>query len=135
MIELRFANLELTPEGAVTYFPDGTAWGARPHDEPHYHYLAYRYGYDGDILAYCQAHELIHHLIGEAFNSHSLVLWALAHGEQPTPMVSAAEEALAHTLHRYIMLAEPPLIEHVDWSLLKHRFHRLIGFQQQRKAA
>jgi hypothetical protein len=133
VIELCFASLEYTPEGAVTHWPDETSWGALPHDTPHYHYLAYRYGHDGDILAYCQTHELCHHLIAEGFGTHSLVLWALAHGEQPPPMIAAAEEALAMTLHRYIMVGEPPLIEGVDWRLLKHQFQR--SFQPQRRVA
>lgn len=124
-IELRFCRLEHTPQGAVTTFSDDSTWPAHPHDAPHYHYLAYRYGHGGDTLAYCRAHELCHHLIGEAFNSHSLTLWALAHDEQPSPMISAAEEALAHTLHRYVMTNEPPLIEHVDWDALAVRFWRL----------
>jgi hypothetical protein len=127
LICLRFAQLELTQEGAVSHFKDGSQWGARPHDEPHYSYLAYRYAHDGDRLAYCRAHELCHHLIGEAFGSHSPVIWALAHGEQPAPMVAAAEEALAHTLHRYAMTGEPPLIEGVDWDGLRDKFLTLKG--------
>jgi hypothetical protein len=126
MIELRFCSLEITPEGAVTHFPDGASWRALPHDEPHYHYLAYRYGHRGDTLAYCRAHEICHHLVSEAFGMHSLTIFALAHGEQPTPMVSAAEEALTHTLHRFAMIGEPPLIEGVDWNGLKQRFLELM---------
>jgi hypothetical protein len=127
MIQLRFCQLEYTAAGAVTHWPDGSRWGALPHDEPHYHYLAYRYGHDGDTAAYCRDHELCHHLIGEAFGSHSLVIWSLAHGEQPAPMVAAAEEALAHTLHRYAMTGEPPLIEGVDWDGLRDKFLTLKG--------
>lgn len=126
MIELRFASLEFTPEGAVSHFGDGSSYGALPHDEPHYHYLAYRYGHDGDTLAFCQAHELCHHLIAEAFSCHSPVLWGLAHGEKPAPMIAAAEEALAQTLHRYAMTGEPPLIEGVDWKALKARFEEAM---------
>jgi hypothetical protein len=121
MIHLRFADLEYTPEGAVTYFPDGSRWGALPHDEPHYHALAHRLGYEGDTLLYCQEHELAHHLIAEAFGCHSPVLWALAHDEQPAPMFVASEEALAMTLQRYARANEVPLIEGVDWSALKKR--------------
>jgi hypothetical protein len=121
MIRLRFAELEYTADGAVTHWPDGTSWGAQPHDAPHYHALAHRLGYAGDILQYCQEHELADHLIAEAFGSHSPVLWALAHGEQPGPMFAAAEEALAMTLQRYARASEVPLIEGVDWSALKRR--------------
>lgn len=121
MIELRFASIEWTPDGAVSRFPDGEAWGALPWDTPHYHYLAYRYGHGGDTLAYCRTHELCHHLVAEAFNSHSPIIWALAHGEQPPRMIAAAEEALAMALHRYAMTGEPPMIEGLDWDALKAR--------------
>jgi hypothetical protein len=126
MIALRFATLEHIPEGAVSRFRDGSQWPAHAHLSPHYHYLAYRYGHDGDVVAYCRTHELCHHLLCEAFGSHSLVLWALAHGEKPTPMIAAAEEALAMTLHRYVTLGEPPLIEGVDWAGLKARYEELM---------
>jgi hypothetical protein len=125
MTQLRFARLEHTPEGAVTHFPDGSTWPALPHDTPHYHYAAFRYGHEGDTLAYCRAHELCHHLVAEGLGSHSLTLWALAHGEKPAPMISAAEEALAMALHRYAMTGEPPLIEGLNWSALKSRFQEL----------
>jgi hypothetical protein len=126
VIDLRFAVLEATREGAVTHFFDKTSYGALPHDEePHYHYLAYRYGHDGDTLAYCRCHELCHHLVAEAFGSHSPVIYALAHGEKPSPMIAAAEEALAMTLHRYAMTGEPPMIEGVPWADLKARFLKL----------
>ena len=131
MIQLRFSAIEFTPEGAVSRFGDGSSWGALPHDAPHYHYLAYRYGHDGDTLAYCRAHELCHHLIAESFSCHSPVIWALAHGEQPTPLIAAAEEALAHVLHRYATTGEPPLIEGVDWAALKRRFLELTTLRDE----
>lgn len=127
MTGLRFASIEFTPEGAVSHFGDGSSYGAQPHDEPHYHFLAYRYGHEGDTLAFCRAHELCHHLIAEAFSCHSPVLWALAHDEKPTPMIAAAEEALAGVLHRYVMTGEPPLIEGVDWPRLRSRFRYLMN--------
>lgn len=127
MIELRFASIQFTPEGATSYFGDGSEWTALPHpDAPHYQYLAFRYGHEGDTLAYCRAHELAHHLVAESFGCHSPVLWALAHGETPTPMIAAAEEALVHVLHRYAMTGEPPLIEGVPWSDLKARFKEMV---------
>jgi hypothetical protein len=127
VIELRFARLEYTPEGAVTYFRDGSSWGATPHDLPHYHALAHRLGYEGDILAYCREHELAHHVLSEGFGSHSLVLFALAHGEQPTPMIAAAEESLALNLQRYARTGENPFVDGADWPSLKARFLALAG--------
>jgi hypothetical protein len=121
MIRLRFCTLEYTPEGAVTRFPDGSSYGALPHDEPHYHAVAHRLGYAGDILLYAQEHELAHHLIAAEFNSHSPVIWALAHGEKPPRMIAAAEEALVMALQRYARANELPLIEGVDWDGLKMR--------------
>lgn len=126
-MKLRFGRLQLTERGAITCWPDGTQWGALPHDKPHYHYLAYRYGHGGDTRAYCQAHELCHHLVAEGFGSHSPVLWALAHGETPSPMIAAAEEALAMALHRYCMTGELPLIEGVAWDDLRARFREMMG--------
>jgi hypothetical protein len=121
MISLRFCTLEFTPSGAVTRFPDGSIYGAFPHDEPHYHAVAHRLGYEGDILKYAQEHELAHHLIAEEFGSHSPVLWALAHGEEPPRVFAAAEEALAMILQRYARANEVPLIEGIDWDGLKCR--------------
>jgi hypothetical protein len=127
-MQLRFVCLAFTPQGAISYFPDGSKFGALPHsDEPHYQYLAYRYGHNGDTVAYCQVHEACHHLIAESFNSHSPVIHALAHGEKPSAMIAAAEEALAMTLHRYITVGEPPMIEGVPWPDLKARFHAITS--------
>lgn len=125
-IELRFCRLEFTADGARTHFPDGSSWGAQPHDVPHYHALAHRNGYEGDTLAYCREHELAHHVLSEGFGSHSLVLWALAHGEQPTPMIAAAEESLALNLQRYARTNENPFVAGVDWPVLKARFLGLL---------
>lgn len=127
-IKLRFAELEYTPDGAVTHFPDGSSYGALPHaDKPHYHALAHRMGYEGDILAYCREHELAHHVLAEAFGSHSLVLFALAHGEHPTPMVAAAEESLALNLQRYARTNEHPMVDCVPWQQLRARFLSLLS--------
>jgi hypothetical protein len=127
VIQLRFAALECTPDGAVTHFADGASWGALAHDEPHYHAIAHRLGYDGDILRYCREHELAHHVIAEGFGSHSLVLWALAHGEQPTSMIAAAEESLALNLQRYARTNENPFVDGADWCALRRRFLDLAG--------
>lgn len=127
MIRLRFATLEFTSDGAVSHFPDGSSWGALPHPEkPHYQHLAFAYGHEGDTLAYCRCHELAHHVIAEGFGSHSLVLWSLAHGEKPAPMIAAAEESLAMNLHRYAMTNDHPQVDGVDWHALRARFLGLI---------
>jgi hypothetical protein len=126
MIGLRFASLEFTGDGARSVFPDGASWGALPHDEPHYHALAHRLGYEGDTLAYCREHELAHHIVAEGFGSHSLVLWSLAHGEQPSAMIAAAEESLALNLQRYARTNEHPMVDGLDWAALKARFLGLL---------
>ena len=127
MIRLRFATLELTPEGAVTRFPDDSSYGALPHPElPSYHVIAARCGYEDDLLRYAQEHELAHHVISENFGCHSPVLWSLAHEEQPTPMIAAAEEALVLALQRYARANEHPMIDRIDWAGLKQRFLGLL---------
>jgi hypothetical protein len=127
-IQLRFCELDwIDGFGAKTRFPDGTSYGAHPHDQPHYWHLAYRCGYEGDVFAYCQEHELAHHLVAEAFNSHSPILWALAHGETPPPLFVPAEEALALALQRYARTNENPFIDGVNWQQLRARFLDLAG--------
>lgn len=126
LINLRFASLQFTEDGAVTHFPDGTSWGAQPHDAPHYHALAHRLGYEGDTLRYCREHELAHHVIAEGFGSHSLVLWPLAHGDTCMPMIAAAEESLALNLQRYARTNEHPFVDGADWLALKRRFLGLL---------
>lgn len=126
-IELRFVTLEWTEWGAVSTFHDGSAQPATPHDEPHYHALAHRLGYEGDTLRYCHEHELAHHLIAEHFGSHSLVLFALAHGETVAPAFAAAEESLAMNLQRYVRTNEHPFVDRVDWHALRARFLEMAG--------
>jgi hypothetical protein len=72
--------------------------------------------------AICQEHELAHHLIAEHFGSHSLVLFALAHGETVAPAFAAAEESLAMNLQRYVRTNEHPFVDRVDWHALRARF-------------
>lgn len=120
MIQLAHATLEFTDDGAVTKFSDGSRYGALPHDEPHYHAIAHRLGYEGDILRYCQEHELAHHLIAEYFD-RTPVMWALAYGGRPDAFATAAEEALAMALQRYLHTNEVPLIDRVDWDGLRER--------------
>lgn len=115
-LQLRYVSVLAVPTGLVSRFEDGTSWGAETHDVGHYHYLAWAYGHQGDLVAYCRAHELCHHLIAEAFGQASPVIWALAHGERPGPMVAAAEEALAHVLHRLAFTGAPALIEGLCWD-------------------
>jgi hypothetical protein len=127
VIHLRFAVLEWTEHGAVTHFKDGTSYGALPHpEEPHYQYLAYRMGLDGDTLRYCREHELAHLLVGEEFDQPSTVLWALAHNLVPDRFEAAAEEALALCLQRYARTNEPPLVDGCDWKRLRARFLSLV---------
>lgn len=121
-MRLRFASIRWTDFGAESEFEDGAVNGAWPHDAPHYHAIAHRLGYEGDTLRYCREHELAHHLVAEHFGSHSPVLWTLAHGEEPPAMIAAAEEALVMALQRYARANEVPLIDRVDWALLRARF-------------
>lgn len=122
MIALRFCTVEWTPDGCFSRFHDGRAFAAHPHDLPHYHALAFRLGYEGDILRYCREHEVAHHVIGEAFDQPSLVLWALAHGAEPSAFDAAAEEALAMNLQAYARTSQPPFVDRVDWRQARARF-------------
>jgi hypothetical protein len=135
-VALRFCELEYTPEGAVTHFPDGASWGALPHPEmPSYHVIAARCGYEDDLVRYAQEHELAHHVLAENFGCHSPVIWALAHDEPPAPMIAAAEEALVLALQRYARTSEHPMIDRVDWRALRASFLDLAAFGTERESA
>lgn len=121
-------SLEFTDEGAVTHYDDGASWGAYPHPEQlHYHVIAHRCGYGDDLLAYCQEHELAHHVVAEAFGSPSLVLFALAHGDEPGPAIAAAEESLAINLQRYVRTNEHPMVDGFPWEQARDRFLALLN--------
>ena len=122
MIELRFCSVDWTPGGCVSHFRDGRSYGAHPHDLPHYHAIAHRLGYEGDILRYCREHEVAHHVIGEAFDQPSAVLWALAHGAEPSAFDAAAEESLAMNLQAFARTNQVPFVAGVDWSRSRSRF-------------
>lgn len=127
MIHLHYATLEFTSDGAVSHFPDGTHWGAQPHDTPHYHAIAHRLGYEGDILRYCQEHELAHHLVAEEFGRPSAVLSLLAKGLTPPRLSAASEEALAMCLQRYLRTNEHPFVDCVPWEQLRERMRKHLA--------
>lgn len=135
-MKLRFSSIDFTPDGAVSSFGDGSSYGAHPHPELHsYHVIAARCGYEGDLLRYAQEHELAHAVVAESFGCHSPVLWALAHGEEPSALIAAAEEALVLALQRYARTNEHPMIDRIDWKALKERFLTLAEFGTNRESA
>jgi hypothetical protein len=122
VIRTRYAAVELTAQGCVTHFLDGTSYGAHPHDTHHYAVIAHRCGYGDDLLAYCREHEICHLLVEEWLHDRpSRILWGLAHGEPLAPHEAAYEEIAAQALQRWVRAAERPIIGGVDWDALKHR--------------
>lgn len=120
-------TLEFTDYGAITRFDDGATWGALPHDTHDYHVIAHRCGYEDDTLRYCQEHELAHHVVAEAFGSPSLVLFALAHGNEAGGAIAAAEESLAINLQRYVRTNEHPMVDGFPWQQARDRFLGLLN--------
>lgn len=122
MIRIGPATVHYTADGCYTAYDDGTSYAAQPHDTHHYAVIAHRCGYADDILAYCREHEVCHHIVGEAFyTGRSPVIWALAHGYEPSPRAAALEEAMVMTLQRFVRAGERPIIGGVDWDHLKQR--------------
>lgn len=127
-IALAYCTVEYTDWGCVTHFPDGTQFGAHPHETPHYHVIAHRLGYGDDLLGYCREHEVAHCLIAEWFRDEpSAVLWDLAHGAEPDPITAVHEEVMAQTLQRWIRAGERPILAGVDWDGIKERALDLLG--------
>lgn len=122
IVRLQFAEVQWTENGCLSTFNDGSSYCAHPHDLPHYHAIAHRLGYEGDILRFAREHEVAHHLVAEVFGQPSHVLWPLANGHEPDAFAAAAEEALAMALQRYARANEVPLIDRIDWRRLRDRF-------------
>jgi len=128
VIQLRFAAVTYTEDGCISWFGDGTFWGAQPHYTHHYHVIAHRLGYGDDVLAYCREHEVCHHLICEwLLERHSPILWGLAHGEEIDPNAAVFEEMGAQALQRWVRANERPIIGGVDWDSLKQRALELMS--------
>lgn len=135
-IQIGSATVTYTSEGAVTTYPDGTSYGALPHDTPHYDEIAKRCGYLKGVWrgrasesaladarrAYCLEHEAAHHMVSEwIMGRRSEVLWSLAHGYDPDPADAILEEIAAQTFQRWIRANERPIVAGVDWDDLKSR--------------
>jgi hypothetical protein len=120
IIEHKHAKVEFEDWGCRITYPDGAEVCATPHDTHHYHIIAHRCGYGGDILRYCQEHELAHLFVGEWFgNGTSHVLWELAHGRNPDIGIAIQEEATSQLLQRWWRANERPIIGDADWDAIK----------------
>lgn len=121
-IQIGNATIIYTDEGCFTRYPDGTAYGAHPHDTHHYHVIAHRCGYGDDILAYAREHEVCHHIVGLWIKGGgSDVIGPLAHGIEPNQLEAVMEEALVMTFQRWLRANERPIIGGVNWDDLKRR--------------
>jgi len=121
-IQIGNATVTYTPEGAVSTYPNGTSYGAHPHDNHHYHVIAHRCGYGDDILAYAREHEVCHHIVGCWIKGGgSDVIGPLARSVEPEPLAALFEECLVMTFQRWLRANERPIIAGVDWDGLKAR--------------
>lgn len=140
VIHLKHATVHFFDDGtANSIFPDGTTYGAHPHDTPHYREIAWRCGYEvrfnggplsssADIGKYCQEHEFFHHYIVERLNnSPSQVLWPLAHGAPVDKFIGLGEEALVQMMQRWVRANERPILSRVNWDDLKRDALELLG--------
>ena len=128
MITLKFASVQYTDFGAVSFFKDGTFWGAEPHDTHHYAVVSHRCGCGDDLMRFAREHEVLHHLLVEwLYDSPSPVLWGLAHGEPIEPPLSALEEMGVQALHRWVNCNERPIVgPDIDWDGMKSRALELL---------
>lgn len=126
-IQIGTATVHYTAEGCASRYPDGTSYGAHPHNTAHYHVISHRCGYGDDILAYCREHEVAHHIVSEWIVGHpSHVIWSLAHGDEPHHGVGTIEEMAAQQFQRWLRANELPIIGGVDWGGLKQRALALL---------
>lgn len=120
-VRLTLCAVSLYDGWAWTAFPDGSGYGAFPHDTDDYRDLAQRLGYGSDTMAYCWEHEVCHSFVCERISGHpSAILWALAHGRRH-PDSTVYEEALVQAFQGFLrggipMTATAP---DVDWHALR----------------
>ena len=126
-IDLRFCSVERTEWGTCTRFPDGTSCPSVAHDSAHYHVIAHRCGYGGDLAAYTFEHDFAHAFVEERLHCRpSKVLWGLAHGVMLSGHDAAYEEIAAQTFQRWLRANERPIIGGVNWDALKHEALALL---------
>lgn len=129
LIRLRFATIERTDFGCVTRFDDGSFVNSIPHpQDPHYHVVAHRCGYEDDLHAYTLEHEFAHCLLAERLQQRaSPVLWALAHGTEASAGDAALEELAVQSFQRYLRANEQPIVGGIDWGLMKREALALLA--------
>ena len=121
-IQLTFCEVRLYDGWCWTQFPDGSGYGAYPHDTPEYRTLAERLGYS-DIMTYCWEHEFAHSfIVQEISGGPSKILWALAH-KQRHPDSTVYEEALTQAFQGFLRANIPitATAPDVDWLSIKER--------------
>lgn len=118
-IQLTFCTVSLYDGWCWTQFPDGSGYGAYPHDTPEYRALAERLGYN-DIMTYCWEHEFCHSFISEQISGcPSAILWALAH-KRRHPDWTVYEEALVQAFQGCLRANTPmtATAPNVDWEAI-----------------
>jgi hypothetical protein len=121
-------RVEYVDWGCMSYFWDGTEYGAHAHDTHHYHVISHRTGYGDDIWRYAREHEVFHHLVGEIFYGDvSPILWNLAHNLPIRDEDAALEEAMVMMCQRWVRANERPIIGGIDWDGFKRRAIELLG--------
>lgn len=120
-IQLKFCRVDYEPRQWInTSFPDGTSWGAFPHETNSYHVIAHRTGYQDDIWTYAFEHEFCHSFACQFLDdAPSAVLYSLAHGFDCKPATSVREELLAQAVQRFLRTNERPIIGSIDWDKMK----------------
>lgn len=109
-IQFRTATVTLLDHATVSTFVDGhvnTMWLTDPSIHASF---AIEAGYGHDWKRYMREHDLIHHIIADAF--HQPWSWAIHDGDPSVPVDQATqqirdEEHLVQRLQRLIMLGQP----------------------------
>lgn len=122
-VRLTFCTVSLYDGWAWTAFPDGSGYGAFPHDTDEYREVARRMGYGADTMAYCWEHEVCHAFIEQEVSGRpSPILWALAHGRRH-PDSTVYEEALTQAFQAFLRANTPmsATAPDIDWPALRSK--------------
>lgn len=123
--QLLFCRIDLGDDWISTVFPDGSKYGALPHDTPEYRALTERCGYGSDIWAYCRGHEIAHSVVAEyVYHAPSRVIWGCAHGKWAAPADILHEEELSVSLQAFARAGVLPgsSAPGFSWFVLRDRY-------------
>lgn len=130
MIKLKYASIQRIDGGMTEIvFLDGRSSVSWPHPEqPHYHAVAHRCGYDGDLAQYCFEHDFVHLFLCEKlYDRECPILRAQAEDCEVRGPEAAFEELAVQSFQMFMRGNQRPFVADVPWDELRAEALRLLA--------